>query len=284
MSSSNLDPQQNPASPISEARPLHPTPPAKASKSGWWTGALAMLAVAFGKLKFLLVFLKLAWLSKYLLTVGSMLVMIFAYAMVEPWPFAVGFVLLIMVHELGHLIVLKRYGLKASLPIFIPYVGAMIAMKEMPPDAKMEAWMAFGGPFLGGIGALLCFIAWNYTGYPLLLHLAYVGFFLNLFNLTPISPLDGGRILNAVSKWFMLLGLLVLLGYMLMGHVHPVMIIILVAGVSSIIRRFKEKESDSAYYNIDLGTKALLGTGYFALAATLAYLSFYTYQLLQRGY
>lgn len=124
----------------------------------------------------------------------SMMVSIWAYALISPWQFAVGFVALLFVHEIGHVIAAKRIGLPVSAPLFIPFMGALITMKKQPLDAREEAYVAFGGPILGSIGALIVFGAAYYYHSPLLYSLAYIGFFLNLINLLPIHPLDGGEL------------------------------------------------------------------------------------------
>lgn len=151
--------------------------------------------------------LSLLKISKIAGPLISMMISIGAYAMIYPWGFAVGFVLLLLVHELGHVIAAKRIGLPVSAPLFIPFVGALIAMKKQPLDAKTEAYVAFGGPILGTIGAVAVFGAAYYMDSPLLYSLAYIGFLLNLINLLPIHPLDGGRIATAVTRWLWLVGL-----------------------------------------------------------------------------
>lgn len=137
----------------------------------------------------------------------SMMISIGAYALIYPWGFAVGFVLLLLVHELGHVIAAKRIGLPVSAPLFIPFLGALITMKKQPLDAQTEAYIAFGGPILGTIGATAVFGAAYYMDSPLFYSLAYIGFLLNLINLLPIHPLDGGRIATAVTRWLWLVGL-----------------------------------------------------------------------------
>jgi len=137
----------------------------------------------------------------------SMAISIGAYALIYPWQFALGIVLLLLVHEMGHVFAAKQKGLPVSAPLFIPFLGAMITMKKTPLDAKTEAYIAFGGPVLGSIGAAGVFLAAYWLDSPVLYSLAYVGFFLNLINLLPIHPLDGGRIATAVSRWLWLVGL-----------------------------------------------------------------------------
>jgi Zn-dependent protease len=168
----------------------------------WMIGAAALFILAQGK--WIISLLKFGKFGGVFL---SMLLSIGAYAILFPWSFAIGFVVLILIHEMGHVIAAKQRGLPVSAPVFIPFIGAMINMKRHPRDAVTEAYVAFGGPVLGTVGALLTFgLAWYFDS-PLLYHLAQVGFLINLFNLIPIHPLDGGRIATAVSRWLWLVGL-----------------------------------------------------------------------------
>ena len=169
---------------------------------GWLGGGVVMLLL---KGKAILSLLKLGKIAGPLI---SMMVSVWAYALIYPWGFAMGFVALLFVHELGHVIAAKRIGLPVSAPLFIPFMGALITMKKQPLDAREEAYVAFGGPILGSIGAGAVFAAAYYYHSPLLYSLAYVGFFLNLINLLPIHPLDGGRIATAVTRWLWLAGLI----------------------------------------------------------------------------
>lgn len=167
----------------------------------WLGGGAAMLLL---KGKAILSLLKIGKIAGPLI---SMMVSIGAYALIYPWGFAIGIVLLLLVHELGHVIAAKRIGLPVSAPLFIPFLGALITMKKHPLDAKTEAYVAFGGPILGTIGATAVFGAGYYMDSPLLYSLAYIGLLLNLINLLPIHPLDGGRIATAVTRWLWLVGL-----------------------------------------------------------------------------
>jgi Zn-dependent protease len=136
----------------------------------------------------------------------SMLLTIGAYALIWPWTFALGFVLLIFVHELGHVWAAKRKGLPVSAPLFIPFLGALIMLKRNPKDAATEAYIGIGGPILGTAGAFVCYAVGWWSGQQIWFALAYTGFLLNLINLLPIHPLDGGRIVTAVSRWMWLVG------------------------------------------------------------------------------
>lgn len=176
-------------------------------RNKWTTigGIGAVLAAFGGKLKFLLPLLKLGKAGG---TIWSMALMVGAYALIYPWTFAVGIVIMLLIHEMGHVLAAKRKGLPVSAPAFIPFLGAMITMKKQPADAATEAYIAYGGPLLGSLGALLALLAGVITGYTPLFAVAQVGFFLNLINLLPIHPLDGGRIVTAISRWLWIVGLI----------------------------------------------------------------------------
>ncbi len=138
---------------------------------------------------------------KLFTTSASMLVSIVAYQLIFGWPFAVGFVLLLLLHEMGHVIQLRREGVEASAPMFIPFLGAVISAKSMGKDAAAEARVGLAGPILGTIATLVPLGIWLATGDEFWQALAYIGFFLNLFNLLPVVPLDGGRAMAALSPW-----------------------------------------------------------------------------------
>ena len=172
-------------------------------KKHWWSiGALLLALLSKGK-----TFLALFKLSKFGSAAVSMAITAGAYALVYPVAFSVGFVLLLFVHELGHVWAAKRKGLPVTAPLFVPFLGAFIAMKRHPRAAETEAYIAMGGPLLGTAGATLLFLAGWMADAPLLIVLGYVGFFLNLINLVPVHPLDGGRIVTAVTRWLWVVGL-----------------------------------------------------------------------------
>src|ERR1043165_4559958 len=128
-----------------------------------------------------------------------MVLTMWLYATMWGWKYAVGFVLLLFIHEDGHLIAARSMNLKVGAPVFIPFMGAFIALKEAPRNAWIESVVGIGGPLAGGAAGGLCHVWFFVTHEPLWLALAYSGYFLNLFNLIPISPLDGGRIVTALS-------------------------------------------------------------------------------------
>lgn len=173
----------------------------------WKTlGGLGVLLATFGgKLKFLIPLLKLGKLGG---TIWSMALMVGAYALIYPWTFAIGLVMMLLIHEMGHVWAARRKGLPVSAPAFIPFLGALITLKQQPKDAETEAFIAYGGPLLGSLGALLALGLAKVTDYGPLYAIAQVGFFLNLINLLPIHPLDGGRIVTAISRWLWGVGLI----------------------------------------------------------------------------
>jgi len=188
--------------------------------------------------------------------------------------FATGFVALIFVHEMGHLIAARMEGVSASVPFFIPFMGAAIFLKEHPRNARSEAIIGIGGPILGTIASLVVLsLAGTFNPSTtlglLFVRLAYYGFFINLFNMIPMSPLDGGRILGAVSKWFNVVGLgLILLGVVEGFLNSPILWIILAFGAYGTYRRFTRPEHDG-YYDVAPTTRLVIGLSYLALLAVL---------------
>ena len=178
-------------------------PRQEARRAGGAVGIGALLLALVLKFKTALLFLlNFKWVAiglKLLLSSGSLLVSIWAWSTLWGWSFATGFVLLILVHELGHVAAIRAYGMKASLPMFIPFLGAFVAHGQAP-NAKAGAVIALAGPAVGGLGAVGCLLAGLNTGQPYWYALASVMFLINLFNMVPIPPLDGGHIAQAVSS------------------------------------------------------------------------------------
>ncbi|HWM13321.1 MAG TPA: site-2 protease family protein [Gaiellaceae bacterium] len=208
---------------------------------------------------------------KIFTTSASMLVSVAAYAWIWGWRFAVGFVLLIFVHELGHVLELRRQGVPATAPLFIPFLGAVVGMKQLPHDVWREAQVALAGPILGSLGAAGVWAAGAALDSDLLVALAFTGFFLNLFNMLPVSPLDGGRAAAALHPALWAVGLAILLGLTLLWP-NPILILVLVIGGLDVWRRWRErKEPGSAeYYSIAPWQRAAVGVTYVGLTAALA--------------
>jgi Zn-dependent protease len=217
----------------------------------------------FGKLKWLLAGLKFMKFGSLI----TMLLTIWVYSNFFGWPFAVGFVLLILVHEYGHLLAMKQQGIPAGAPVFIPFVGAVIAMKGRPRDAYVEAVVGIGGPLLGGLGALACLVAALTTGSLFFFALASTGFLLNLFNMLPVSPLDGGRITGAISRWLWVAGYAVGVPVLLITG-SPILGLILVLGLFTIWRTWTSPVP--GYYEISPNQRVAVAVGYFGLLVALA--------------
>lgn len=172
-------------------------------------GGLAIVLAILSKLKTVGLFLvKLLKFGKLGPTIWSMALSVGVYTLIYPWQFAVGLVLMLFIHEMGHVLAARKVGLPVSLPAFIPFFGALIMLKKQPADARTEAFVAFGGPLFGSLGAMAALTLGYATDRPYLFLIAWVGFFLNLINLLPIHPLDGGRIVTAISRWLWLIGLI----------------------------------------------------------------------------
>ena len=238
-------------------------------RAGGWIAAAALLLFKFGaKLKGLLLLLPKL---KILTTSASMLVSVGAYALIWGWKFGLGFVLLLFVHEIGHVIQLRREGIPASAPMFIPFLGALVAMKELPKDAGAEARVGLAGPVVGTLGCLIPLALYGLTGDELFKALAFIGFFLNLFNLLPVLPLDGGRAMAALSPkvWYAGFALLVAVTVI---YPNPIMVLILLLGGYETYRRFKARNTaESREYNrVPARTRWGVAVVYLGLAALLA--------------
>jgi Zn-dependent protease len=225
--------------------------------------ALVLVFKFAAKLKFLVIPL-VKFLPILLKTGGTMLLSVWAYALAWGWVFALGFVLLIFVHECGHLLIARFFGLKVGAPVFIPFMGALIALKEAPKGAWVEAWVGIGGPLLGTAGALVCEVLFLLTGHPLFQGLAYTGFFLNLFNLAPIGFLDGGRIVTALSPWLWLVGAAVMFALLV---VHPNFLVglILILSLPRLWSLFRKKsDEERRYFEVTPGRRLAMAGMYFA--------------------
>lgn len=203
---------------------------------------------------------------------GFMLISLFFYAKAFGWPFAAGFILLLFVHESGHLIAARMVGLKVSLPIFIPFMGALIALREAPRNAWIEAIVGIGGPILGSLGAAAVAACYFLTGNQIFLVLAYTGFFLNLFNLIPVVPLDGGRIVSAISPWLWVVGLVILVPYLILnaGGVGFIILLIVLTSIPRVLALFRRRTPEEMrYFECTPAQRTLMGLLYFCLLGSL---------------
>jgi Zn-dependent protease len=248
--------------------------PAPAPRKDWWKRAggiaagIAVVLVKFGaKLKGLLLLLPKL---KLLTTSGTMLVSVAAYSLIWGWRFAVGIVVLLFVHEMGHVIQLRREGVAASAPVFIPFLGAVVWAKSLGENALAEARVGLAGPVLGSLGAALCLPIYWATGNELWQALAFTGFFLNLFNLAPVVPLDGGRAMAALSPWMWFVGFagLVALG---LAYPNPIILLIILFGGLETWRRWQTRKTPESqrYYAVAPRDRVKVAAVYVGLAIAL---------------
>lgn len=210
---------------------------------------------------------------KLLTTSASMLVSVGAYAIIWGWRFAVGFVALLFLHEMGHVIQMKREGVKVSGMLFIPFLGAAVGARSMGGNALAEARIGLAGPVLGTLAtAALVPLAHVYDS-DFLRALAFTGFFLNLFNLVPIVPLDGGRAMAAMAPWMWFAGFAAMLGFFVLFP-NPILILILLLGGMETWRRWKTRrqgsEGNEAYYRVKPVHRLAVGLVYIGLIAFCA--------------
>ena len=234
-------------------------------------------------IKLLLGLLAAGKLGKVLLTGGTMIISVFAYALIYGWWYAVGLVLLIFVHEMGHFLAARQRGLAVGAPTFIPFVGAWIELKDLPHDVETEAWVGLAGPLLGTVGALACYYAYRATDAPLMLALAYAGFFLNLFNLIPVSPFDGGRITAIISPRVWLLGAPILVA-LFFWRPSPLLILMAILAAPQLWKAYKfdpQAPENVAYYSVPAAKHFEYALYYLALAGFLAVMSFDVHEMLE---
>lgn len=234
-------------------------------------------------IKALLLLFKFAKFGPMLKSAGFMLLSVGAYALFFGWQYAVGFVLLLLVHEMGHYIAARRLGMHVGLPTFIPFIGAWIELKDQPLTVKQEAEIAFAGPFAGTVAAAVVLALAQWQQSTLLLALAYAGFFINLFNLVPITPFDGGRIVAILSPKVWFVGVPLLVGaFMLTPSPMFLMILLLVAPTIYVALRAAWRgevpEHNPRYYEVPLEDRVRYGAYYLILVAFLGYMTFRVHQ------
>jgi len=246
---------------------LRPSEPAAKARPGRGRNAALGAAGAgvlfvLGKAKFLGL---LAGVFKFK-TLATMLLSIGAYAIEWGWLFALGFVLLIFVHEMGHAVAMRLEGIPAGAPVFIPFVGAFVAMQGQPRDAAVEARVAMAGPVVGSLAAWAVLGAGFALEQPLLAALGHTAVLLNLFNLVPVPPLDGGRIAGAFTRTYWVTGYSVGIAALLVTG-SPILLVVLVVGLFTLVRRWRDPVP--GYDALPSRQRALIGLAYAALVLSL---------------
>jgi Zn-dependent protease len=258
--------------------PYHYSPePNQGSRRGLggWLGGVLAAAWAFVKFGGLLIF-KIPAAG----TLISLVISFGGYALFYgPW-FAVALVTMIFVHEMGHVVEIRRQGMQATAPIFIPFMGAAIFQRSHPTSALKQAEIGIAGPIAGTIGATAAFALYGSTHQPVLLLAALIGFYINLFNLIPVWQLDGAWILAPVSKWLQVAGYgMIVVAALFLHFVSPLLIIVAVLGIPSLIQRFRSA-SDPYYTSVPAPARWAMGGAWLALVIYLGFASLQASSLL----
>jgi Zn-dependent protease len=263
---------------IPPSSPYHYSPaPSRRNRTGFLGGLAALLLAIWSKFGLVVaLFLKVPALA----TLGSALLSVAAYSLWGGAWFAVGLVLMIFVHEMGHVLEIRRQGMHATAPIFIPFVGAAIFQRSHAQSPLRQAQIGIAGPIAGTIGATVAFVLYGSTHWNVLLMWAYFGFLLNLFNLIPFGMLDGGWILAPVSKWIQVAGLAVLGGLFLANLVSPIVIIVVILGLPVVWQRFRNPALDAQLTAGPAGPRYAMGAAWLALVAFVAFGFFQTDSML----
>jgi Zn-dependent protease len=232
-------------------------------------GIGAALSALLLKFPVLASLLKFGWLG------FSALFSVVVYSLIFGWPFAIGLVLLLFIHEMGHAVVMKLKGIPIGGMIFIPLLGAAVIMRQMPKNARDEAEVGIAGPVAGALAASVCLALANAYPGTIWAPLAYFGFFINLFNLIPIVPFDGGRVLAAIDRRIWIVGFIGLLAFQIWSWFNGnfsiwLLFFIFMAATQLWTRRARPNTPEAqAYYKVPVGERIILGLAYFGLAAVL---------------
>ena len=218
-------------------------------------------------------------LMQYSVAGISMGVSIWAMARKESLPLVVGFVGIILIHEIGHAVAIRAKGLRAGMLVFIPFIGGAVTLKDQPRSAYDDAQIGLAGPIAGTFAALVFLQIYKWTNHPLYLAIAVAGFAVNLLNLLPIGMLDGGRISAAVTKWMWVFGGGVLI-YKVVTQPNPLMVLIVVlAGVQVYLSILRERD-DQAFYDVTISQRVFIAIAYFGLVIFLGHQTFVNWNRL----
>jgi len=279
------DPPPSPSTPYYAAPPpyVYAKPPsllerwkAKGGIVGGLASILLLLAkigapvlALLAKLKFLLVALKLLTFGKFLLGGGSMLLSMWAWATLYGWPFGVGIVLLIFIHECGHALAARLRGIPTGIMVFVPLMGAFVTTKRYGKNIVEDAFIGIMGPVFGTLAGIGCLAIYALvpSHSPFWLALAQFNFFMNLFNLAPTPPLDGGWITPLFSPKLLAVGAVLLL---FLVPYNPLILILALMSLPRIIAGWKAKPEESDYYQATAADRWKFGAAYLGLAAFLA--------------
>jgi Zn-dependent protease len=217
--------------------------------------------------------------TQFALAAGSMIVSLGAYAFQMGFPFALGFVIILVVHEVGHAVTIRARGLRTGAMVFIPFIGGAVTLRHQPRSAYVDAQIGLGGPIAGTAASVGSLLIWRSTDEPLFLALAFGGFIINLFNLTPVGPLDGGRIAGAITKWMWVFGAAIMAVALVVWR-NPLLLPILLLGIWQVWVSVVE-ERRRRFYDVTLIQRAKIAVTYFALVFFLAWQAVLSHRELQ---
>jgi Zn-dependent protease len=210
--------------------------------------------------------------AQYGVAAGSIAVTIAAYATQFRLGLVVGFVVITLIHEIGHAVAIRAKGLRAGYMVFIPFIGGAVTLKDQPRSAYDDAQIGLAGPIAGTAASLISLQIFKWTGNPLYLLIALTGFILNLINLLPIGLLDGGRISAAVTKWMWVFGGAILT-YKVFKQPNPLLILILVLAVFQVYASIL-REKEGSFYEVTGAQRAAIAVAYFSLVIFLGHQTF----------
>jgi Zn-dependent protease len=250
-----------------------PPPPGGSAKprAGWQTaaGGLGAIWLFFAKFKGALLLLGNVKLLILLPKFFALFASIFFYALFFGWKFAIVFVLLILVHELGHYLTYRNFGIAADLPFFIPGLGAFVARRGPAPSLTIDAVAALAGPVYGLFASGVCYAVGVNLHEPFWLAAAYTGFFLNAINLLPVPPLDGGGIAAAIDPRLWILGAFAFLAFIVLFHIWAGFLFLVLVGFAAVprIRALLAGYVDPRFYAVPPLARWSLAAAYFVTVA-----------------
>jgi Zn-dependent protease len=209
-------------------------------------------------------------LTQFAVAGASMALSIAAYAIKAPLPLVIGFALVILIHEIGHAVVIRAKGLRTGMMVFIPFIGGAVTLKDQPRSAYDDAQIGLAGPIAGTVASLVVLQIYKWTDAPLYLAIAAAGFAVNLLNLLPIGMLDGGRISAAVTKWMWVFGGGALV-YRVLKQPNPLMLVILLLVAFQVYASIAREKNDSSFYNVTASQRAAIAIVYFSLVFFLGH-------------
>jgi Zn-dependent protease len=218
-------------------------------------------------------------LTQFVVAGSSLVLSIAAYATKAPLPLVIGFVVIILIHEIGHAVVIRAKGLRAGLMVFIPFIGGAVTLKDQPRSAYDDAQIGLAGPIAGTFASLVFLQIYKWTDITLYLAIATAGFVLNLINLLPIGMLDGGRISAAVTKWMWVFGGGALI-YKVAKQPNPLMLLVLFLVAFQVYASILREKDDKAFYDVTASQRTAIAVAYFALVVFLGHQTWMSYNRL----